>query len=139
LTSRATGTFAFGDGRYKVSDLSAAKEFYSKAFGLTTYFDEPTWVVFQIHDYPLWLEPDNLTGESVYEATDHFYKPSEPVKLTFWSVKDVQAICNRFKELGGTLYKSPNRNGPFIYAIVEDPWGNKLGLLSKLFKDHSDM
>lgn len=128
----ASGTIVFGNCRYKVSDLSVAKEFYSKSFGLNPYFDEPTWVVFQIHDYQLWLEPENLTGESVYEATDSFYKQSKQIKLTFWAVEDVQAICNRFKQLGGTLNKSPKKNEPFTYAVVEDPWGNKLGLHSIL-------
>src|SRR5688500_9398510 len=123
----STGTIVFGDCRYKVLDLSAAKKFYSKSFGVKPYFDEPTWVVFQIHDYQLWLEPENLKGESVYEATNSFYKPSEHKKLTFWTVEDVQEICNRFKELGGTIFKAPKKSGSFTNAIVKDPWSNKLG------------
>lgn len=90
-----SGAIVFGNCRYKVSDLLAAKDFYSKAFGSKPYFDEPTWVVFQIHDCQLWLEPDNLTEESVYETTNSFYKSSKQIKLTFWSVPDVQAICNQ--------------------------------------------
>ena len=30
------------------------------------------------------------------------------------------------KELGGSLFKSPKKYGPFTHAIVVDPWGNKL-------------
>ena len=72
----STGIF-FRNCRYKVIDLSAAREFYSKSFGVKPYFDEPTWVVFQIHDYQLWLEPNDLEAESVFEATNTFYNNKE--------------------------------------------------------------
>jgi len=65
----STSNIAFGDCRYKVADLLAAKDFYARAFAVPPYFDEPTWVVFQIHTYQLWLEPDNLTADSVYDST----------------------------------------------------------------------
>ena len=129
----STGGIFFGDCRYKVSDLPAAKEFYSKSFGVKPYFDEPAWVIFQIHDYQLWLEPDNLTEESVYESSNRYYELSKHRMLTHWIVTDVQEICNRFKELGGTIFKAPHKNGPFIEAIVKDPWSNKLGLHSNPF------
>jgi extradiol dioxygenase family protein len=129
----SAGFIQFGNCRYKVPDLSAAKMFYCKSFGVTPYFDEPTWVVLQINDYQLWLEPDDLTEDSVYESTDPFYNPaSKQTKPTFWVVANVQEICNRFKELGGTIFKAPKKDGPFTYAIVNDPWGNKVGLHSRL-------
>ena len=128
----STGIF-FRNCSYKVIDLSAAREFYSKSFGVKPYFDEPTWVVFQIHDYQLWLEPNDLEAESVFEATNTFYKPSDYKNLTHWIVDDVQEICNRFKELGGAIFKPPKKDGPFIDAIVVDPWNNKLGLHSNKF------
>ena len=125
-------TIYFGDCRYKVLDLSAAKEFYSKSFGVDPYFDEPTWVVFQIHDYQLWLEPANLI-ESVYDTTNSLYKPSNNKELTYWVVENVQEICNRFKDMGGAILKAPNKNGSFTDAIVKDPWSNELGLHSNSF------
>jgi predicted enzyme related to lactoylglutathione lyase len=123
----------FGNCRYKVADLSAAKEFYSGCFGVEPNFDEPTWVVFEIQDYQLWLEPDSTTEESVYETTDPFYKNANQIRLNFWLVKDVQEICKRFKQLGGTILKAPGKDGPFTKAIVKDPWSNTLGLHSYLF------
>jgi lactoylglutathione lyase len=129
----STGAIAFGDCRYKVSDLSAAKAFYSKAFGVQPYFEEPTWIIFQIHDYQLWLEPDNLSGESVYESANPFSELSKHKMLTFWAVDDVNAICNRFKELSGTIFKTPKKEGPFTHAIVIDHWSNKVGLHSSSF------
>jgi len=128
----ATSNVVFGDWRYKVSDLSAAKEFYSRCFGVAPYFDEPTWVVFGIQNYNLWLEPDTLTIESVYESTHPFYKPSNPVRLNFWQVEDVKVVCDRFKALGGTILKAPGKHGPFTAAVVKDPWSNTLGLHSNL-------
>jgi hypothetical protein len=123
----------FGDCRYKVPDLSAARLFYSTCFRVKTYFDEPEWVIFQIHKYQLWLEPQNLTEESVYESTNSWYDPSKDTRLTSWIVDDVQEICKRFKELGGSIFKKPKKDGPFIHAIVKDPWGNTLGLHSNSF------
>lgn len=127
----SAGTVAFRDCRYKVSDLQAAKEFYSRSFGLKPYFDEPTWVIFQIHDYKLWLEPDNLTEESVYESVNPGYVPSRHI-LTYWIVQDVHEIAIRFRNFGGIIFKAPKKDGPFTVAIVKDPWGNKLGLHSKI-------
>lgn len=132
----AASTITFGNCRYKVPNLSAAKDFYAKAFDAKPYFDEPTWIVFQINDHQLWLEPDDLIGESVFETTDPFYRSSKHSKLIYWAVEDVHVICNRFRELGGTIYKPPKKNGPFTDAIAEDPWGNQLGLHSELFKGH---
>jgi lactoylglutathione lyase len=125
----STGTIAFGDFRYKVSDLSAARNFYSRCFGVKPYFDEPTWVVFEIHNYQLWLEPDNLI-ESIYETTNPFYELSKDRKLTYWAVENVEEICNRFRDLGGVILKVPKKDGPFTDALVKDPWNNELGLHS---------
>lgn len=38
---------------YKVSDLTAAKEWYSKAFDTQPYFDEPFYAGFEIGGYEL--------------------------------------------------------------------------------------
>jgi catechol 2,3-dioxygenase-like lactoylglutathione lyase family enzyme len=43
---------------YHVSDLKRAKEWYSSAFGLQPYFDEPFYVGFNIGGYELGLDPD---------------------------------------------------------------------------------
>ena len=119
----------FGNALYKVADLQAAKQFYSKGFGLQTFFDEPGWVIFDIGNYELWLVPSDSTKEypEVYERS---HKPRE---LTYWGVKDVEAVYRRFIDLGAIVRKSMRKDGPaFMLAIVEDPWGNKIGLHSEL-------
>jgi len=60
-------------------------------------------------------------------------KQSKHKSLTFWAIEDIKQVCQRFKELGGTVFRAPKKDGPFTSATVEDPWGNKLGLHSILF------
>lgn len=123
----------FASQRYKVNDLHSAKQFYSLAFGMKPYFDEPTWVVFEIENYQLWLEPDDPWIESVYDQTDHLLKDSRIDKITFWAVEDVEMICKRFTDQGGSIERSPTSDGPFTIAVVQDMWGNKIGLHSRKY------
>jgi hypothetical protein len=53
---------------YKVGDIEAAKQWYTKAFGTAPYFDQPFYVGFNIEGYELGLQPDASAiakGESV--------------------------------------------------------------------------
>ena len=63
---------------YIVADLSQAKEWYSKAFKVEPYFDEPFYVGFNIGGYELGLMPEgdgaNQKGENV---------------LSYWGVEDI--------------------------------------------------
>ena len=43
---------------YKVADLEKAKQWYSKAFGITPYFDEPFYVGFNVNGFELGLLPE---------------------------------------------------------------------------------
>ncbi|MEM9296837.1 MAG: hypothetical protein AAGA64_00495 [Bacteroidota bacterium] len=45
---------------YKVNDIYSAKEWYSKAFNTTPYFDEPFYVGFNIGGYELGLQPESI-------------------------------------------------------------------------------
>jgi catechol 2,3-dioxygenase-like lactoylglutathione lyase family enzyme len=47
-----------------VTDLDRAKAWYSSAFGLTPYFDQPFYVGFNIGGYELGLDPDPGSGRS---------------------------------------------------------------------------
>ena len=44
---------------YRVADLDRAKAWYSAAFGVLPYFDEPFYVGFNIGGYELGLQPDS--------------------------------------------------------------------------------
>ena len=43
---------------YHVTDLAAAKAWYTRAFGVAPYFDQPFYVGFDIGGYELGLNPD---------------------------------------------------------------------------------
>ena len=125
----STKPISFGNALYKVPDLKAAEQFYSKAFGAKTYFDEATWIVFEIGNYQLWVVPVDSTEEHP-EVYGSFSKPDG---LRYWSVKDIDGVYQRFIDLGGTAHEMTRLNNSFREAIVEDPWGNKIGLATDPF------
>ncbi|RYY36808.1 MAG: VOC family protein [Sphingobacteriaceae bacterium] len=101
---------------YKVSDLNAAKQWYTKAFETDPYFDEPFYVGFNIAGYELGLQPDeNTKGDNV---------------STYWGVENVHEQYKRLIELGAAAFEEPqNVGGEIVVATVKDPWGNVLGLI----------
>ncbi len=102
---------------YSAPDLSAAKEWYTKAFGVAPYFDEPFYVGFNIAGYELGLDPNGgqTTGNSV---------------AAYWGVENVQQAFDSMIALGATGHESPqNVGGDIEVATVYDPWGNLIGLI----------
>lgn len=104
---------------YKVADIHAAKEWYSKAFLTNPYFDEPFYVGFNIVGYELGLQPED---EVVHE------KPESV--LTYWGVEDINREFERLLSLGAIVHSTPeNVGGDIFVASVKDPWGNIIGLI----------
>lgn len=101
---------------YKVSDLSAAKSWYAKAFQTEPYFDEPFYVGFNIQGYELGLQPDeNVKGDNV---------------LSYWGVANIQESYDQLLALGATIHEAPNNvGGELMVASVKDPWDNIIGLI----------
>ena len=101
---------------YKVSDLAKAKEWYSKAFQVTPYFDEPYYVGFDIGGFELGLQPEEVpVGENI---------------AVFWGVEDLQKEYERFLSCGATVVEGPMNVGEKIMvATVKDPWSNLIGLI----------
>ncbi len=101
---------------YKVPDLAAAKEWYSNAFEMQPYFDEPFYVGFTVGGYELGLQPEEVViGENV---------------ATFWGVENIDAEYGRFLEHGAVPVEAPMDVGDNIKAAtVKDPWGNLIGLI----------
>jgi predicted enzyme related to lactoylglutathione lyase len=109
---------------YKVPDLAQAKAWYSQAFGITPYFDEPFYVGFNVGGFELGLDPDA-------PAANH---PGGV--LTYWAVDDVDAAYSRLIGLGATRHEEPKEVGSGIkVATVLDPFGNIIGLI---FNPHFD-
>jgi predicted enzyme related to lactoylglutathione lyase len=104
---------------YKVPDLARAKAWYSKAFGVKPYFDEPFYVGFSIGGFELGLDPD-MTGVS----------PGAGGVVPYWGVADIEAAVQDFTKTGATI-KVPvtDVGGDIRVATVVDPFGNLVGLI----------
>jgi len=103
---------------YHVTDINAAKEWYSKATGIKPYFDEAFYVGFDINGFELGLDPDNK----------NFTKGNN--SISYWAVDDVSMASSKLVSIGGTLIQpKTNVGGTIEVSIVEDPFGNCIGLI----------
>jgi predicted enzyme related to lactoylglutathione lyase len=103
---------------YPAPDLARAKAWYTQAFGIAPYFDEPFYVGFNIGGFELGLVPDAPTTAT----------PGGVVAL--WGVDDVGACCAHLLALGATIHDEPKDvGGGITCASVLDPFGNIIGLI----------
>ena len=103
---------------YPAPDLARAKAWYTEAFGVAPYFDEPFYVGFNIGGFELGLVPDAPLSNP----------PGGVVAM--WGVEDVAAECSRLHSLGATIHDEPKDvGGGITVAAVLDPFGNILGLI----------
>jgi lactoylglutathione lyase len=99
-----------------VNDIIKAKEWYSKVFQTTPYFDEPFYVGFNIGGYELGLQEEKTgQGENI---------------AVFWGVADIEVEYKRFITCGATEVEKPtNVGGKIMVATLKDPWNNLIGLI----------
>ncbi|HLF15565.1 MAG TPA: VOC family protein [Bacteroidota bacterium] len=103
---------------YHVSDLAAAKLWYSGVLGKEPYFDEPFYVGFNVGGFELGLDPD-LTGVS--PGNSH---------AAYWGVDDIERCHARLIALGATERSGiQDVGGGIKVASVIDPFGNPLGII----------
>jgi predicted enzyme related to lactoylglutathione lyase len=103
---------------YPAPDLARAKTWYTQAFGVAPYFDEPFYVGFNIGGFELGLVPDAPLS-----------RPPGGV-VVLWGVDDVGATCAHLLALGARMHEEPKDVGGGITAAsVLDPFGNILGLI----------
>ncbi|MFD2590621.1 VOC family protein [Aquimarina hainanensis] len=104
---------------YKVNDLNKAKMWYTEAFGVSPYFDEPYYVGFNIGGYELGLQPEEIDAS-----------PKTANVISYWGVNHIQQSYENFLQLGATSQEAPfNVGGELMTATVIDPWGNIIGLI----------
>ena len=104
---------------YHVPDLKRAKEWYSTAFGIEPYFDEPYYVGFNIGGFELGLDPD------IQDV-----KPGTGGTVAFWGVANADKAVQHFTTAGARLKTPVQDVGEGIrVATVADPFGNLLGLI----------
>lgn len=102
---------------YGVTDLAKAKEWYSAAFGIEPYFDEPYYVGFNVGGYELGLDPNaSSTGAGGCTA--------------YWGVDNAEETVAHMESIGGTVQSPVNEVGEGIkVAAVLDPFGNHVGII----------
>jgi predicted enzyme related to lactoylglutathione lyase len=100
---------------YRVPDLARAKAWYSEAFGIQPYFDEPFYVGFNIGGYELGLDP-NASAVSVGNNI-----------VTYWGVPEAH---ERLLQYGAPLREAiTDVGGGIKVAAVADPFGNLIGII----------
>jgi predicted enzyme related to lactoylglutathione lyase len=103
---------------YHAPDLQKAKAWYSAAFGVGPYFDEPFYVGFNIGGYELGLDP-SVDGVRVGDNA-----------VAYWGVPDIETAWQRLIEQGATPRASVKDVGDGIkVATVADPFGNVIGII----------
>ena len=106
-------------GIYHVADLDAAKRWYSELLGIQPYFDEPFYVGFDVGGYELGLNPDTSV-----------IRPGPGGAMMYWGVTNADAAFARLLELGAQQVEPVTDVGGGIRtAIVQDPFGNLLGVI----------
>jgi predicted enzyme related to lactoylglutathione lyase len=104
---------------YHVSDLAAAKDFYTRLLGHAPYFDEPFYVGYQVGRFELGLDPDT-TGAP----------PGTGGVVAYWTVTDVEAAIERALGMGATAHGAVQEVGGGIRTgSVRDPFGNVVGFI----------
>ncbi|WP_372660268.1 VOC family protein [Hydrogenophaga sp.] len=109
---------------YPVADLGAAKAWYAEVLGQAPYFDQPFYVGFAVGGFELGLLPNAQPGTN------------GPQPL--WGVDDIEADFARLLALGATELDPISAVGEGIrVAAVQDPFGNRLGLIQNPLFDPS--
>jgi predicted enzyme related to lactoylglutathione lyase len=105
---------------YHVHDLAKAKTFYQNLTGIPPYFDEAFYVGFDINGFELGLDPDMT---NVLHGNHH---------VAYWSVEDIAVAVEKVLAFGDTELVEPitNVGGTTQVAVVADPFGNYIGLIS---------
>lgn len=108
---------------YMVNDIEQAKNWYTQAFGIEPYFDEPYYVGFNIRGYELGLMPSEK-GQRTANV------------IAYWGTEDLDATFERLKKMGATEVDGISDVGGGIrLGVVQDPFGNALGLIyNPIFK-----
>jgi len=102
---------------YAVDDIARGKEWYTKAFGVAPYFDEPFYVGFNIGGYELGLDP-NAGAKGAGGSTG------------YWGVENAVEAFAHMIAMGATSASPVAEVGDGIkVAVVLDPFGNRVGII----------
>ncbi|HEU4879283.1 MAG TPA: VOC family protein [Gemmatimonadaceae bacterium] len=110
---------------YSAPDLSRAKEWYSRAFGIDPYFDEPFYVGFNVGGYELGLDPNakNVGPGGV---------------VPYWGVGNIDEAMAHMQSIGAEVGEAAHEVGEGIkVGSVRDPFGNVIGIIENPHFDPS--
>src|ERR1700752_1866302 len=103
---------------YHAPDLVKAKPWYTPAFGIAPYFDEPFYVGFDVGGFELGLHP-NMTGVRFGNNA-----------VASWGVADIAAPTRALVEKRATPADPIADVGDDIkVATLTDPFGNVIGII----------
>jgi len=101
---------------YHVTDLGAAKAWYSRVLEREPYFDQPFYVGYEVGGFELGLVPEG--------------RPGPGGTVAYWGVPDAAAAMERFEALGIAVREPLQDVGEGIkVAAVGDPFGNLFGII----------
>lgn len=104
---------------YHAAELEKVKAWYADAFGIEPYFDEPFYVGFELGGYELGLSPDTVEAPAGAGGV-----------VAYWAVVDADSAVGALTARGARLRSAVQDVGDGVrVAIVEDPFGNLLGLI----------
>ena len=100
---------------YPVTDLEAAKSWFTKLVGRPPYFDRPFYVGYEVGGYELGLDP-NADPELGVQS--------------YWGVADAAAAVAEMTDFGATVLSDAHEVGDGIrIAKLKDPFGNLIGII----------
>lgn len=107
---------------YPAPDLAAAKAWYTRVLGQAPYFDQPFFVGFSVGGFELGLLPGA--------------QPSTAGPQPLWGVANIETAYAELIKLGASALEPVTDVGEGIkVAAVQDPFGNRLGIIENpLFK-----
>lgn len=105
---------------YPAPDLDAAKAWWTALIGSPPYFDEPFYVGYEVDGAELGLDPDTSQRS-----------PGPGGAVAYWRVDDLHASWEFSMMNGADPLEPPHNVGKGTdVAIISDPFGNLIGLIS---------
>lgn len=105
---------------YHVDNLEAAKSWYQHVTRVLPYFEAPFYVGFDINGCELGLDPDLSMVQRGNQS------------VAYWAVDDIDVSVRDLLKAGAVLLDPIKEVGGGIrVAVVEDPFGNAVGVIEE--------
>jgi predicted enzyme related to lactoylglutathione lyase len=104
---------------YEAKDLAEAKAWYGKILGISPYYDQPSYVGFNVGGYELGLVP-----------SDSAVAKRAAAGVAYWGVADARRAYKKLLDMGATpLIEIQDVGEGILIGQVHDPFGNVLGVI----------